>query len=359
MPQPILYVAITNHGFGHASRTAAVAATVQELCPEALIIMVTAVPHWLLESYLPGDFIHRPWSLDVGVVQSDSIKMDKAATLTRLKEIRADARMFINGETNFIKLNRAGLVLADIPPLAAPIAHSAGIPCWMASNFGWDSVYRPWGGEFEEMADWISECFGQCDRLYRLPFHEPMSAFPHIIDMGLTGGSPRFALEDLRGKFNLTAPQNRTVLITFGGLGLDQIPYTNLVNFPDWQFITFDRSAPDLPNLLKVSNTQYRPVDFMPLCDRVVSKPGYGTFSEACRLDLPITSITREDFSEAAVLIEGIQDYSYHQVLSPSELINGDWEFLRQPPQPPRKSTPLDKNGNEAIARAILDYLHS
>jgi len=78
MPQPILYVAITNHGFGHASRTAAIAATVQELCPEALIIMVTAVPRWLLESYLPGDFIHRPWSLDVGVVQSDSIKMDKA-----------------------------------------------------------------------------------------------------------------------------------------------------------------------------------------------------------------------------------------------------------------------------------------
>jgi hypothetical protein len=359
MPQPILYVAITNHGFGHASRTAALAATVQELCPEALIILVTAAPRWLLESYLPGDFIHRPWSLDVGVVQSDSIKMDKAATLTRLKEIQADAKMFINGETNFIKLNRAGLVLADIPPLAAPIAHSAGIPCWMASNFGWDSVYRPWGGEFEEMADWISECFGQCDRLYRLPFHEPMSAFPNIIDMGLTGGSPRFALEDLRSKFNLTAPQNRTVLLTFGGLGLDQIPYANLEQFPDWQFITFDRSAPDLPNLLKVTDAQYRPVDFMPLCDRVVSKPGYGTFSEACRLDLPITSITREDFSEAAFLIEGIQDYSYHQVMSPQEFFKGDWEFLRQSPQPPRKSTPLDKNGNEAIARAILDYLHS
>jgi len=48
-----------------------------------------------------------------------------------------------------------GLILADIPPLAAVIAKSAGIPCWMSSNFGWDFIYRAWGGEFIEFADWI------------------------------------------------------------------------------------------------------------------------------------------------------------------------------------------------------------
>jgi len=37
MSRPILYVAITNHGFGHAARTASVAA-IQKLCPEILLI---------------------------------------------------------------------------------------------------------------------------------------------------------------------------------------------------------------------------------------------------------------------------------------------------------------------------------
>ncbi len=60
MKRPIIYIAITNHGFGHATRTAAVAATIQEKCPEALLIMVTTAPRWLLESYIRGDFIHRP-----------------------------------------------------------------------------------------------------------------------------------------------------------------------------------------------------------------------------------------------------------------------------------------------------------
>jgi len=53
------------------------------------------------------------------------------------------------------------------------------------------------GGEFIEIADWIKDCFSQCDRLFRLPFHEPMSAFV-ITDVGLTGGSPRYQADALR-----------------------------------------------------------------------------------------------------------------------------------------------------------------
>ncbi len=66
----------------------------------------------------------------------------------------------------------------------------------MASNFGWDLIYRPWGGEFVEIADWIVDCFSQCDQLFRLPLHEPMSAFPVVTDVGFTGGSPRYTLEE-------------------------------------------------------------------------------------------------------------------------------------------------------------------
>ncbi len=356
MTLPILYVAITNHGYGHATRTAAVVAEIRRRCPEMTTILVTTAPRWLLESYIPGDFILRPWGLDVGVIQSDSLTMDKTATLKRLQEIRQDAQMFIRGESNFIRVNRAGLVLADIPPLAAPIARAAGVPCWMMGNFGWDFIYRAWGREFYEIADWIGECFSQCDRLFRMPFHEPMSAFPHITDIGLTGGTPRFPLEDLREKFNLTQPKDHIVMLTFGGLGLRQIPYENLANFPDLLFLTFDKSVPDLPNLLRIDDRIYRPVDFMPLVGRIISKPGYGTFSEACRLGVPLISLQRTDFAEAPYLLEGIQDYAYHQIISPEAFFQGNWDFLRQPMTPPRKTESIAKDGNDAIAQAVLDY---
>jgi hypothetical protein len=359
MSRPTLYVAITNHGFGHATRTASIVADLQKLCPDILVILVTTAPRWLIESYLPGDFIHRPRAFDIGVIQRDSLTMDKPATLEKLKEIRSQQNSIIAGEVNFIRQNRVGLVFADIPPLAAKIAQAAGVPCWMMSNFGWDFIYSHWGGEFLEMADWIAECFSHCDRLFRLPFHEPMQAFPQIVDVGLTGGTPRHDLAFLQQQFQLTAPVEKTVLMTFGGLSLQQIPYAGLAQFPDWQFITFDQDAPDLPNLCKVLDRQYRPVDFMPLCGRVVSKPGYGTFSEACRLGIPIVSLNRMDFAESEFLLTGIQDHMPHQILEPEDFYKGNWEFLLQPMQLPRLSTPFAKDGNLTIAQAIVDYFSS
>jgi hypothetical protein len=358
MSRSVLYVAITNHGFGHATRIASVVEVIQRLYPNIQIIVATKAPRWLLESYIPGDFIYHPSVLDVGVIQSDSLTMDKAATLAQLYQIRAQAPTLIAEEVDFIRQHQVGLILADIPPLATLVAEAAGIPCWMSSNFGWDFIYRDWGGEFVEIADWMGDCFSHCDQLFRPPFHEPMSRFPVITDVGLIGGSPRYDLQELKEKFDLKVERDRTVLLTFGGLGLDQIPYSNLVRFPDWQFITFDQKAPDLPNLLTINRDghSYRPVDFMPLCGRIISKPGYGTFAEACRVGVPIVSVTRDDFAEAALLLEGIRDYAHHQVLAPLEFTQGNWEFLDQAPQTPRQSQSLALDGNEVIAYAVGQY---
>lgn len=354
MPRPTLYVAITNHGFGHAVRAASIAAQIQQLNPDILLILATTAPRWLLESYIPGDFIYRPRAFDIGVVQPDSLTMDYDTTLVKLRDIRNRAPQLIQSEADFLRTNRVDLVFGDIPPLLAPIAKAAGIPCWMTSNFGWDFIYRPWGGEFIEQADWIADCFSQCDRLFRLPLHEAMSAFPAIEDVGLTGGVPKLEAAVLRDRLNLDVPRDRTILLSFGGLGLATIPYANLADFPDWRFISFDRAAPDLPNLRIVADHNLRPVDFMPLAGRVVSKPGYSTFAEALRLDVPIVTLTREGFAESPVLLEGLREYSWHQIITPQEFFNPSWDFLHTEPIAPRSSQRLDKRGSETIAAEIV-----
>ncbi|MEM9116788.1 MAG: glycosyl transferase [Cyanobacteria bacterium P01_F01_bin.56] len=358
MSAKTLYMAITNHGFGHATRATAVAATVKQLQPDVNIIMATTAPRWLLSSYFDGLFTLREVALDIGVLQPDSLTMDKAATLAALKNIRDRQSELVEQEASFLQAAGVNLVLGDIPPLSAIAARAAQIPCWMMSNFGWDFIYRPWGGEFVEMADWIADCFTQCDRLFRLPFHEPMSAFPHITDVGLTGGIPRLSETEARSRFHLTAPKEKTILLTFGGLGITGIPYKNLARFPDWQFITFDRAAPDLPNLCKVNDYTLRPVDFMPFCGRVVSKPGFSTFAEACRLDLPIVTVTRDNFAEGPVLVTAMKQHSYYQVMTPQELAEGTWDFLQAAPQPPLTDQKLSKTGNEEIAGAIAEFLN-
>lgn len=357
MTQAGIYIAITSHGFGHAVRAATVAAKLQQLRPDLALHLVTVAPEWLLKSYIQGDFVYRQRVFDVGVVQSDSLTMDKSATLARMQGIIAQEEQIIAEEARYIRDRHLGLVLADIPALAVPIAHAAGVPCWMMSNFGWDFIYRDWGAEFASITTWIENYYRQSDRLFRLPLAEPMSVFPQITDVGLTGSTPRFTTPELRDKFGISAPQEKTVLLTFGGLGLQTIPYNNLKQYSDWQFITFDRSAPNFPNLLKIADNTLRPLDFMPLCGRIVSKPGYSTFSEALCCEVPIVSLTREGFAEAPVLLNGIQDYSQHQIVSTDEFFEGDWDFLARKMLPPRKQEPLAKDGATAIAQEISNYL--
>ena len=211
MNQPVVYFAITSHGFGHAVRSATIAAKLQKLRPDIALVFATVAPEWLLKSYVEGDFIYRPSIFDVGVIQSDSLTMDKKATLAKMLDIIDREDEIINREVEFIRNNNVGLILADIPALAAPIARAANIPCWMVSNFAWDFIYENWGEEFAEIVSWLKNYYHQSDRLFRLPLFEPMSAFPNIIDVGLTGTTPRYSQEDLRSKFNLTTPQEKTV----------------------------------------------------------------------------------------------------------------------------------------------------
>jgi hypothetical protein len=359
MPQPVLYIAITSHGFGHAVRTAAVAARIQKLLPDINLILATTAPEWLLSSYIDEDFEYRPRVFDVGVIQNDSLTMNKEATREKMQQIRQEQAAIIREEVEFIHQQGVGLILADIPPLAASIADAADIPCWMMSNFAWDFVYRHWGEPFAEIVSWIEDCYQKCDRLFRLPLCEPMSVFPKITDVGLTGGTPRYSVEELRDRFAIKAPKEKTILLTFGGLGLQAIPYQNLEYFPDWQFITFDPNAPSLPNLCQITDKYYRPVDFMPLCGRLVSKPGFSTFSEALILDVPIVSLLREDFAEARVLLEGIQNYADHQIITANDFFQGNWEFLQQTMTPPRQTSNLAKDGTETIAIEVINYLTS
>lgn len=359
MSRPVLYCAITNHGFGHCVRMASVAAAVQKINPEILLIMVTTAPRWLLESYIDGDFIYRPRAFDIGVIQRDSIQMDLGATLEKMNDFRHRQEQIVAGEVEFINLNRVSLIFADIPAMVTEVAQRAKIPCWMMSNFGWDFIYRPWGDDFKSIVSWLESCYGKCDRLFRLPMHEEMNSFSHKEEVGLTGGNPRYQESELRNKFRIKTPREKTILLTFGGLGLESIPYHNLNLFSDHFFISFDRNAPDLPNLLKITDTYFRPVDFMPLCGKIISKPGYSTFAEAMRWEVPLIVLNRQGFAETPLLIQGLKQYSYHQIINNQEFFESDWNFLKQDLNTPQTSKKLDKEGTTIIARQIVNQLHN
>ncbi|NJK61253.1 MAG: hypothetical protein HC918_14880, partial [Oscillatoriales cyanobacterium SM2_1_8] len=92
------------------------------------------------------------------------------------------------------------------------------------------------------------------------------------------------------------------------------------------------RGPPTCPNLVPLCGRDLRPVDVLPLCDRLVAKPGYSTLSEACRLGVPTVCLTRDGFAEAPFLLAGLRQWNRHGIVPAQDFYEKPWDFLREPP---------------------------
>jgi hypothetical protein len=97
--------------------------------------------------------------------------------------------------------------------------------------------------------------------------------------------------------------------------------------------------------------TGLRPLDLMPLCGRLITKPGYSSFCEALSQNVGIHLVQREGFAEAAVLQHHLQNHGAHRLLSREAFAAGDWQ-LELPLLPPCLG-PLPGGGADQAAAAL------
>ncbi|WP_338460767.1 hypothetical protein [Synechococcus elongatus] len=70
----------------------------------------------------------------------------------------------------------------------------------------------------------IRHLYKDCDRLFRLPFHEPMQSFPPAGGSGINRRFTAIFEQDLRQQFDLSADARPSC--SPWGLGLQQFPTT-------------------------------------------------------------------------------------------------------------------------------------
>lgn len=353
----LIQACVSSHGFGHGSRTASVLRALHQRRPAWSLVVSTGLSHAFLDSALAGvphQRRHCRW--DVGVIQADALSADPAATLAALEQLERDLPQRLEAERRWLAAQGQPVaLLADVPPAAVRLARAIEAPLIWLASFGWDSIYAAMG---EPFAAWTRQCldlYRQGDLLLRCPLALPMAWGLPEVQLGLTTAPPALPAAAVRQRLQLPAEAERCVLIGFGGLGLELDPRL-LGRWPQWTFIGAD------PVLAKAANGRqlppgWRPLDVMPCCARVLTKPGYSTFCEALSQDLGIHLVHREGFAEAAMLEQALIDHGPHRLLSQSQLHQGDWQ-LDQPLLPPRRG-PLPRGGAEQAAAAIVEWLEA
>ncbi|MFM8526332.1 MAG: hypothetical protein ACKOCM_12045 [Cyanobacteriota bacterium] len=348
----LIYVCNSAHGFGHGSRTAAVLTELAIRRPNWRLVLSTALPEAFLRlAYGTLPIEHRCCRWDVGVIQADALGCDPEATLVALNTLRGALPALVEREALWLEQQMEPvLVLADVPPAAARLAERIRAPLVWLASFGWEAIYRPMGEAFQVWAEEAETLYRRGDRLISCPLAMPINWSVPRQNVGLTAGRPRHTLADLRRRLELPTERERCVLISFGGLGL-AVPQELFRRWPNHVFIEPEPALEGVTNGRRLPH-DLRPLDLMPLCGRLITKPGYSSFCEAMSQGLAIHAVHRDGFAEAAVLELALQHHGHQRLLSQGQLRQGDWE-LDQDPIPPLEG-PLATDGAQAAA-ALLE----
>ena len=356
---------ISAHGFGHAVRVMTVLRALRHRCPGVPLVLRTAVPRWFVDLDLGAPFDLAPVSLDVGVVQSDSLSLDIEATLRACTAIIAQREQAIEAEYRAVGPLGPALVFADIPALAFDIATRLGVPSVGMTNFSWDWIYADYVQDVPAFAPVVADLrgsYGRATQLLRLPFHGDLSVFPHIRDIPLVARLARCAPAEVRRRLALP-PTERVVLVSFGGIG------TAITAMPEpaagVTYVATQSAAPadPPPNCRFISNADMARVgvryeDLVAASDAVITKPGYGIVSDCIATGTPMVYTSRGQFREYPYLVEGIRTHLVHAFISNEELYAGRWRrALDEVFAQPRRRPAVDCSGAAVAAEVLSGHL--
>jgi hypothetical protein len=354
---------ITPHGFGHATRAAAVMGAVQRLAPGVRFEIFTRAPRWLFEQSLTGPFGYHAEVTDVGLAQHDSLHEDLAATVHRLDELLPFRPERVAALARHVADLGCQRVLCDIAPLGIAVARAAGVPSVLIENFTWDWIYEGYTQDDSDVARRLAahaqalrEVFHSADQHIQT---EPVCEYvPCDLVSAPVSRPPRQPAAEVRATLGVS-PEARLVLITMGGLSLnDQHLFLDqLAAHPAITFILPGHAvgADGPPNLIALPDhgALYHP-DLMDAADAVVGKTGYSTVAEAYHAGLPFGYVSRPRFRESDVMAAFIQAHMGGIEWSEDVFRSGAW--LAQLPDllALGRSTPSGANGAEQIARFLL-----
>ena len=267
------------HGFGHLTRQLAIAEALRPRGAESVVF--TAAPPAVVHAYLPWLAV-RPWRIDVGIHQRDSLTEDIPSTLLQLEQLGTEARIDALAQA----LRGFDRAVVDIAPLGMEAARRAGVSVIASGNFDWPWIYQ----HYPALEGW-SQRLAALQRPHPALFLTP--------GPGLTGFASVQTVPVV-GRQRPAAPlPRRTVLVSFGGFGLD-IVRQFLPVIPGVTWATA-HPMPDLQRPDSRTLTGAYPA-LVAGADAVLTKPGYGIYAECALAGTPVVWVERGAFPEAAYL---------------------------------------------------------
>lgn len=361
---PLLWCSISGHGFGHAAQVAPVLNELGAKLPNVRAILRTTVPASFFEARLT-----IPWTLnqsqqDIGCVQHGPLVIDVDATWKTHLEFHHDWDRLIEKERREMAAAAPDLVLSDISHLSIDAAARSGLRPVALSSLSWDAILTgylspgsPAAAEQHAAVAHIRRCYEAAEVLIRPNPGMDLPAFKHIVDVGpiVEPIKPESArLRDAIG----AGPDERLVLVGFGGISLTSVPYELMDRMAGYRFLIDGRPPQSLQRIHSALDLGMKFMTVLASVDLIMTKPGYSTIVEAVDKRKPVVYVRRHHFGDEASLVEYLHRYGRGTELSLGDFSAGRWESsLDAAWHAPHPTEPPPTSGVTKAADLLARYL--
>lgn len=359
---PIIWCAISGHGYGHATQVVPVLNALHSLVPDLRIVFRTTVPTTFFHDRLTGQWEHQACQQDVGCIQEGPLTVDVPATWAAHQQFHASWDQRLSAEVAAIQQAQPHLILSNTSYLALAAGAKAGLPTAAMASLTWDEIldcFRVPGDLIQQelLAD-IRRAYAHANLALRIAPGLTMTAFRQIHDIGPIASPAPSQREKLRMILRLT-PQERLVLVGFGGIPLRDLPWEQMNALSGFRFIVGGPVESRYHRIVSVTDVPIRFSTVLASVDLVMTKPGYGTIIECVTNQIPLVYVRRYNFADEAPLVAYVQRYGRGVELTLDDFQSGNWQqaleqalALPLPNDPPPTPT-----GAEEAARRLAPLL--
>jgi hypothetical protein len=326
---PLIWCAISGHGYGHAAQVIPVLNALGSLVPGVTAILRTTVPASFFRDRLAIQWELSLAQQDIGCIQDGPLKIDIDATWAAHQHFHETWEARLSNEVAAMQAASPALVIANTPYLAIEAGSRAQIPTVALANFTWDLVLKEYchasNNSHQRLIQCIRGSYAKADMALRITPAPNIDAFSNMIDIGPIA-SPTSSERDRLASALALASNERTVLVGFGGIPLISLPLEQIERLRHYHFLV---DGPVPPRYSRIHSTKTLPFSFKTLLasvDIIMTKPGYGTIVEAVALRQPVVYVRRYNFADEPPLVDYLHRYGHSVELSIDDFTQGRWE---------------------------------
>jgi len=328
---PHLLVDISSHGYGHISQTAPVVNALIRLMPDLRVTLRTAAPITILRQRFQCEFTHIPVTFDFGMAMANAVDVLADESAVRYFDLHSGWQAKVQREAQAMKALSPDLLFANIPYLSLAAAHAAQIPAVAMCSLNWADIYRHYCAHdaasreiFDQMvaAYNSAKCFLQPQPSMPMPNFSNTRRISPIAKMG----------REQRAALNAKLPSvanGRLVLVAMGGMEF-RLPMESWLRIEGVRWLVPAAWGIERDDVSAFESFGLSFSDVLASCDAVLTKPGYGTFTEAACAGVPVLYVARRDWPEEPHLVRWLNQYGVCLEVERDALQAGDLHGILQ-----------------------------